>query len=108
MDKYFFFVQSRVHSGEGDKLIDERLFGDFEITDIVSLALEGLKEVPKTWKNAHAIFITVVKVLEDMWEGVERLELQQQKASLIKSVRLTKVRDQEKVRSIGGKRKQEA
>lgn len=74
VDQYFSLIQSRVHSGKGHEIIEEESFKDFEITSVVSLALEGLKEVPRTWKDGHAVFVTVMKVLEDMWGGVEGLE----------------------------------
>jgi len=75
MDQYFFFIQSHIHSGQGDEIIEEESFKSFDTTDIGALALETLMEVPRTWKNAHSIVVTAVKVLEDMWEGIEKFEL---------------------------------
>jgi hypothetical protein len=74
VDQYFSLIQSRIHSGKGNGIIEEESFKDFEMTNVVSLALEGLKELPRTWKNAHAVFVTAMKVLEDMWRGVEDLK----------------------------------
>jgi hypothetical protein len=43
--------------------------------NVVGLALEALEEVPKTWKNAHAIFVSAKKSLQNMDYFVGYMEL---------------------------------
>ncbi|KAE9369044.1 hypothetical protein N431DRAFT_513531 [Stipitochalara longipes BDJ] len=71
MDNCFFLIKYCHSFGLGEDFVEE-MIQEHDKTAVVSLALEALEQVPKTWKNAHAIFATTVKVLEDMWEALER------------------------------------
>lgn len=48
------------------------------LENVVDLALEALEEVAKTWKNSHAIFVSVKKSLQDMDCFVGYMEFRRQ------------------------------
>jgi hypothetical protein len=74
IDQCFYNIKCRYYFGGGEKFEVDRLLYTCDKTAVVCLALDALEEVPKTWKNAHAIFVTAVKALGDMWEALERSE----------------------------------
>jgi len=71
VDGMFYSIKWHHNFDKGETILNRRMLKRYKMTPVVCLALEALEQVPKTWKNAHAIFATAVKVLEDMWKAIE-------------------------------------
>jgi hypothetical protein len=77
MEAEFDAMSTIVSRGYGHMMI-EKSTETIGLTDIVALALEALEEVPKTWKNAHAIFLNAKETLEEMQNFVNYMEFRWQ------------------------------
>jgi hypothetical protein len=63
--------------GYGHMMIEKGI-NTLGLTDVVTFALEGLQQVPKTWKNARSIFSATRKSLEVMQSFVNYMEFRWQ------------------------------
>ena len=71
VELWFFHVKFQYNAFflEDGTFNSEDMPAHFKKTDVILLALEALEEVPSTWKNAHVIFVTARKAMEDIWNA---------------------------------------